>query len=375
MDALGTYLKENRERLNLSIEKVVEDTHIVKKFIEAIENDEFSVFPGEAYLRGFLRTYSEYLGLVAEDVIRRYEKIKMAESPTPIEQLIPKPKFDFKPVLVFGGLLIVGIAVVIGAVFLVMNISKNMANFKFEKKAEKVVEKKIETAVATNSIKMIEKSATYNLKKSDVVEFNIGSEKYQFTVKELSPAVIITDSNNKEYFLIKSYLQKIDLNNDQKNDIEVVLNYWDDKNANISLKLAGENGETITAAANTNTAVTNEGTNAASNLLSDKIETIIKKPAIENISFDINFQDETMLRYKSDDKPEIEEYYKLGNSVNINAQKSLILWLSNAGAANLNFKSYNKILKPGDTGKIEVKLIKWVQAATGEYELQIGSLK
>ena len=77
MEALGEYLKEAREKLNLSIDKIADDTHIMKKFIEAIEIEEFTAFPGEAYLKGFLRTYSEYLGIDAEGVIRRYEKIKM----------------------------------------------------------------------------------------------------------------------------------------------------------------------------------------------------------------------------------------------------------------------------------------------------------
>ena len=76
MDALGDYLKEAREKLNLSIEKISEDTRIMSKFIEAIEKEEFTAFPGEAYLVGFLKSYSEYLGIDGEDVVRRYERIK-----------------------------------------------------------------------------------------------------------------------------------------------------------------------------------------------------------------------------------------------------------------------------------------------------------
>ena len=97
MEELGNYLTEARLSLNLSIAKIVEETHIMRKFIDAIENEQFNVFPGEAYLKGFLRTYSEFLGLDPNDVVKRYERIKLAESPLPMEELIPKPSFDFKP--------------------------------------------------------------------------------------------------------------------------------------------------------------------------------------------------------------------------------------------------------------------------------------
>ena len=96
---------------------------------------------------------------------------------------------------------------------------------------------------------------------------------------------------------------------------------------------------------------------------------------IEDIAFDINVQNETFLRYKADDKQDVESFYKAGSIVNIKASKSIIIWLSNAGAVNFNFKNYSKILNPGEVGKIEVKLVKWVQSSGSEYELQISNLK
>ena len=95
MEPLGLYLKQVREGKKLTIDKVIEDTFIMKKFILAIEDDDFSSFPGEAYLKGFLRNYGEYLGLDPSDLISRYERIKMSETPSPTELLIPKPKVFF----------------------------------------------------------------------------------------------------------------------------------------------------------------------------------------------------------------------------------------------------------------------------------------
>ena len=105
MEPLGLYLKQVREGKKLTIDKVIEDTFIMKKFILAIEDDDFSSFPGEAYLKGFLRNYGEYLGLDPADLISRYERIKMSETPSPTELLIPKPKAFFSKILLKSGLI------------------------------------------------------------------------------------------------------------------------------------------------------------------------------------------------------------------------------------------------------------------------------
>ncbi|HOV12978.1 MAG TPA: helix-turn-helix domain-containing protein [Spirochaetota bacterium] len=370
MEELGSYLKECRINQNLSIDKVVEETHIVRKFVEAIESEQFNAFPGEAYLKGFLRTYSEYLGLNAEDVIRRYEKIKLAESPLPMEQLIPKPSFDFKPFLVMFTIILLAGLVIFGIVFISINISKNIANTNpdknnktkttVKKEETKKDEKKKEETIYT----LTEKEKEFSLKKSDIVEFNIGAEKFSINVKEVNPTVIISDNKGKEYFLIKSYQQRLDVNSDNSNDIEIILNSWDNKVANITFKLNLTEESKI-----------DKATDSVVNLQGENIETIGKKSLIEDIVFDMSIQNETFLRYQTDALDYIEGYYKAGTLINVKAQKSVILWFANAGAVTLNFKSFGKTLSPGDVGKIEVKNIKWVQNALGEYDLQISNLK
>lgn len=371
MEELGTYLKEVRLSLNLSIDKVVEETHIIKKFIEAIESEQFNAFPGEAYLKGFLRTYSEYLGLDPEDVVRRYERIKLAESPTPMEQLIPKPRFDFRPLLLIAFIVLIAGFAIWGIVAISLNVSKNIAN------ADSRKDKKVTTTTVNlkkEEIKNVKKEETVfsftekekelTLKKNDIVEFDVGGEKIPLNVKEINPTVVIADGKGKEYFLIKGYQQRLDLNGDNSNDVEIVLNSWDNKVANINFK--------------TNLFETPKGDGASNtvvNLQGDNAEFIGKRTLIEEINFDINVQNETFLRYKNDDLDEVEGYQKAGTIINIKAQKNVILWFSNAGAVTLNFKTFGKTLSPGDVGKIEVKNIKWVQNSLGEYELHISNLK
>jgi cytoskeleton protein RodZ len=47
-------------------------TKIRSKYIRALEEEEFSILPGDAYIRGFLRTYADYLGLDGQLYVDEY---------------------------------------------------------------------------------------------------------------------------------------------------------------------------------------------------------------------------------------------------------------------------------------------------------------
>jgi cytoskeletal protein RodZ len=68
-ETIGIQLKLAREAKNLSIQKVVQATHIRGHHIEAIEADDFESLPSPIQARAFLRLYTEFLGLSLEEVI------------------------------------------------------------------------------------------------------------------------------------------------------------------------------------------------------------------------------------------------------------------------------------------------------------------
>ena len=69
---IGNLLREKRASLGLSIDQVAGATHIPSQFLEALENEEFDVIPGEGYVKGFLRTYGDYLELDPDPIIDMY---------------------------------------------------------------------------------------------------------------------------------------------------------------------------------------------------------------------------------------------------------------------------------------------------------------
>ncbi len=72
MFEIGTTLREARVRRNLTLQQVEEDTKIRVKYVQAMENEDFDIMPGATYVKGFLRTYSEYLALDPEVMIGEY---------------------------------------------------------------------------------------------------------------------------------------------------------------------------------------------------------------------------------------------------------------------------------------------------------------
>lgn len=84
---IGETLRAAREAKRLSLKDVSKDTNIFIKYLEALEREDFDIFPGETYLLGFLRSYAEYLRLDPDELIQAYKGYKIGESSTPLEEL------------------------------------------------------------------------------------------------------------------------------------------------------------------------------------------------------------------------------------------------------------------------------------------------
>jgi len=79
MDQIGQMLREARERQGITYEQVEEDIMIKKRYLEAMENEEWSKLPGKVYAKGFLRSYARYLKLNEQSVIDLFELSTMEE--------------------------------------------------------------------------------------------------------------------------------------------------------------------------------------------------------------------------------------------------------------------------------------------------------
>jgi cytoskeletal protein RodZ len=102
MSSIGQQLKQARESRGLSIKQVVQATRIRAHYLEAMETDDFSTLPSAAQARGFLRSYADFLGLNADDLINRQrnETASVAEFTTPNQMepaAAPQPSSAAEP--------------------------------------------------------------------------------------------------------------------------------------------------------------------------------------------------------------------------------------------------------------------------------------
>lgn len=78
METLGDRLRKARKSLGLSIEDVHNATKIRKAYLIAMEEGRFSELPGEVYVRGFLRSVANVVGIDGDRLVFEYDRIHKA---------------------------------------------------------------------------------------------------------------------------------------------------------------------------------------------------------------------------------------------------------------------------------------------------------
>jgi cytoskeleton protein RodZ len=72
MFEIGNSLREARLRQSLDFPEIEQATKIRPKYLRALEDEQFDILPGQTYVKGFLRSYAEYLGLDGQLYVDEY---------------------------------------------------------------------------------------------------------------------------------------------------------------------------------------------------------------------------------------------------------------------------------------------------------------
>ena len=72
MFEIGNSLREARDRQGLDFPQIEAGTKIRGKYLRALEEEHFDVLPAQTYVKGFLRSYAEYLGLDGQLYVDEY---------------------------------------------------------------------------------------------------------------------------------------------------------------------------------------------------------------------------------------------------------------------------------------------------------------
>jgi len=93
---IGSSLREARLRQELEFPELEERTKIRPKYLRALEDERFDILPAPTYVRGFLRSYAETLGLDGQPFVDEYNtRFAVGEDDAPLRaRRVPAPRRD-----------------------------------------------------------------------------------------------------------------------------------------------------------------------------------------------------------------------------------------------------------------------------------------
>ncbi len=401
MESIGERLRLARERNNLTIDQIARDTHVAKRFLKALEDEDFSVFPGETYVMGFLRNYSDYLGLNAEELIGAYRNIKIQEQPLPMNELLEtKPKYP--PLLVVLAAVAAALVLLATGYLIYRAASRGPAP---------AAQQQGQQGGAGEVFVFQDEVRTKWFALGDVISVPLSGRDFRIQVSAVGdtltlkvPGGTVDLSLGKERY--------IDLQGDSHPDIKVVWNDVDrtSPQKRVNLGLYRTTGQAPDAAAGTGTGTspaagaggagggapapaagvgapaagaggTAPAPAPAAGASTPPVRgadfsplTLMKSPDAQAFTLGFTFKNDCLFRFLVDDKDREDRFFQKGEQFSIESvHKQVTIWLSNAGATRMRVD--NRDFELGALGEVATRKIAWRKdSAAAGYVLEITAL-
>jgi hypothetical protein len=339
---------------------VSRDTNIAVRYIKALEEEDFSCFPGEPYILGFLRNYSEYLGLDAQEQLSRYRALKIQEQPVPVEQLLHSPVSVRKIVLsILIPLLVLGLGG--GAYYFVTHRPV------WEPGPGPELREPVEYSMGPETLER-------RFYTGDSVLVPLGDSPYKLVLSGLEDAVSIT-SPSGQLMLDLGQEAELDLNNDGLRELRIGAADFvrNEPAAGVLLRI-----ELIAGLAAPPVPVSGDLLFAED--LPAGLTIIPSTPNAHPFTVQLNFQSYCMFRWEilseRDREGRNEQYFQRGEDLDIQAQNGIRLWASNAQAVKAQVIGGGRTVpvELGSAGEVVVADIRWERDGDSRYRLSLTRL-
>lgn len=375
MISIGEQLKAARERMGLDLDRVSDDTNIAKRFLTALEEENFTVFPGDPYVIGFLRNYAEYLGLEAREFISAFKNIRIQEQPVPVESLIPKR--GPSPWIFIAG----GFAFLAAAAVLVLVLGRKDPSGE-SAPGEAAARTPQEYAM---DAPVLEK----RFYEGDTVLVPLGEQKYRILVARISDRVAVESPIGRALFMLGEK-GTLDLDNDTAPELQIFVNDYQkgdpSKGALITLSAEGNLAAAFAGSAAPAESAPAEASELPAAGAADAIQTAeapIPPDQKTSVIFDkvsspfpivltTIFRNYCMFRYEADRRDREERYYHKGDQITVNVTNTVKFWTSNAAASKTTIQATggrSVDLDLGGQGEVAVKQLRWIPAEGGGWNL------
>ncbi len=98
MASIGEELRRERQRRGVTIKDVEQVLHIRAAYLEALEEDNYKIIPGDVYVKGFIGNYADYLGLDRQRLVESYKSLIGEPPGIPLRRLKPRKLHEHEDV-------------------------------------------------------------------------------------------------------------------------------------------------------------------------------------------------------------------------------------------------------------------------------------
>jgi cytoskeleton protein RodZ len=386
MTPIGEQLRAARERKGLTLDRVADETNIAKRYLTGLETEDFSVFPGDPYVIGFLRNYAEYLGMSSDELVSTYKNMKIQEQPVPIQELIPRRG---PSPLAIGAAIVGGLLVVIVALVLILG-RRGPAGTESAMARRSAVEYRVEGSAFEKRLYV-----------GDSLLVAYGNEKYKLLVSHIDDAVTLETPVGASRLMLGEE-GTIDLDNNTQPELKLLVSDLSKKDpskgavlrleyssaeaalaASAQAPVSGDPGDQGASAGAPAAAAPAQAASpapVAAPAPAPALAAPSGKPVVlfESLKttypfvVSVTFRGSCMFRYEVDKRDRDERYYRKGETVTVNANNSIRLWASNAQAVKMTVQASggkSADLDLGGAGEVAVKRIAWTQGDSGGWTL------
>src|SRR5271170_4455041 len=92
MAEIGETLRDARMRAHIDVSEIEAKTKIRAKYLRALENEEWGLLPGPTFVKSFLRTYAQALGLDGKALVEEYRLNYEHPSEAALEPIVSSPQ-------------------------------------------------------------------------------------------------------------------------------------------------------------------------------------------------------------------------------------------------------------------------------------------
>jgi cytoskeletal protein RodZ len=363
MESFGDTLRKTREEKNIDIDTAVRETSISRQYIEALEKERTDVFPGETYLVGFLRNYSEYLGIDSKRIIALYKAKKIQESPVPEGLLHSPPSKILKPLL-FS---LIFLCLIAGGVCVYLFVIKPNTE---ADRGIVAVSAGQQPAEYTLTVMPIQKRIYIG----DKINVPLDAGEYQLVVEDTLSVLALGTPQGTQFIELGEEVE-LDINDDRKADIIV---YVSDismdsaaRGADVRMLIKAESAsrsyEPVDLSVIPETSTANS---------TEKQTVILQDTRAYPFTLNVVFRGTCNFRYQSDSKESVEQYFVSDDTLIVQSSNGIRLWMSNANSVKMqiiaNTRTYE--LEIGKAGQVLVQDIKWIKDTDGKYKLAVIEL-